>query len=110
MTRIDDSLKNSGVKHPFFYYYGGKWRIAKKYPGPIFPRIIEPFAGAAGYSSRYYQKEVLLCDLDPIIAGLWKYLLKSSPNDIMSLPTNISHVDELSVCQEAKWLIGFFLN
>lgn len=29
---------------PFWSYYGGKWRIAERYPRPAFDRIIEPFA------------------------------------------------------------------
>lgn len=33
-----------------FYYYGGKAGRAKLYPHPRYPTIVEPFAGAAGYS------------------------------------------------------------
>ena len=38
---------------PFFCYYGGKWRAAPKYPPPEHDTIVEPFAGAAGYATRY---------------------------------------------------------
>ena len=37
---------------PFWAYYGGKWRSAPRYPAPVHGRIIEPFAGAAGYAMR----------------------------------------------------------
>jgi site-specific DNA-adenine methylase len=50
---------------PFFCYYGGKWRAAPHYPAPEHDRIIEPFAGAAGYSMRYPQKRVALYEKDP---------------------------------------------
>ena len=97
---------------PFFNYYGGKWRLAPRYPAPAYDTIIEPFAGAAGYSTRYHEKRVILCDLDPILAGVWRYLIAASADEIMRLPL-IEHgqnVDDLGVCQEARWLIGFWLN
>ena len=60
---------------PFFCYYGGKWRVAKRYPAPVNDTIIEPFAGAAGYSTRYYNKNVILYDIDPVICGAWVFFL-----------------------------------
>lgn len=96
--------------YPFFCYYGGKWRAAKRYPKPKHAHIIEPFAGAAGYSLRYPYLNVTLYDTDPAVYGVWSYLLKASKQDILALPLNVQHVDDLSVCQEAKWLIGFWLN
>lgn len=95
---------------PFFCFYGGKWRAAPFYPKPNYDCIIEPFAGAAGYATRYHDRQVILYDTDPVIAGLWEYLSKVRPTDIMSLPIGISHIDEVNCCQEAKWLIGFWLN
>jgi hypothetical protein len=97
---------------PFFTYFGGKYRVAPKYPSPIHDTIIEPFAGSAGYSVRNYNKNVILYDLDEKIIGLWKYLISVKQREIMSLPTNISDgLDSIpNVCEEAKWLIGFWLN
>jgi len=94
----------------FFTYYGGKYRVARSYPTPKYDKIIEPFAGSAGYSLRYPEKQVHLFDLDPIICGLWDYLIKASPEDIMKLPNDVDRIDDLKICQEAKWLIGFWLN
>lgn len=94
----------------FFNYFGGKYRAAPKYPYPRRSTIVEPFAGAAGYSLRYFNRTVLLYDIDPVIAGLWDYLIHVSESEINSLPIEVAHVDELKVCQEAKWLIGFWLN
>ena len=97
---------------PFFSYYGSKWRIAPKYPRPKWSTLIEPFAGAASYSLLYPDHDVFLTDVDPILAGLWTYLIKVSEKEIRSLPDLPVGVDvgTLDVCQEARWLIGFWLN
>lgn len=94
----------------FFTYFGGKWRIAKHYPQPLHRTLIEPFAGSAGYSLRYPQKNVLLFDLDPVICSVWDYLIRVKESEILSLPLTITDVREMPLCQEAKWLIGFWLN
>lgn len=97
---------------PFFSFYGAKWRASKHYPAPRRDTIIEPFAGSAGYSLRHYRRNVILVEKDPFIAGTWRYLLEASPGDLLSLPDIAPHqtVDDLEVCQEAKWLIGWWLN
>lgn len=98
---------------PFFCYYGGKWRAAPKYPLPEHNTIVEPFAGAAGYATRYADRNVVLVERDPVVAGLWRYLIGATVTEILSLPDvplDGSSVDDLDVCQEARWLIGFWLN
>lgn len=95
---------------PFFCYFGGKWRAAPHYPPPRYPAIVEPFAGAAGYSLRYPHLAVTLHDTDPAVCGVWDYLTRSTESEIRSLPIRVNHVDDLNVPQEAKWLIGFWLN
>ena len=95
---------------PFFCYYGGKWRIAPKYPPPVHDTIIEPFAGAAGYSVRHYQKKVKLYDLDEKICGVWEYLIKTPKEEILRLPLEITDLRQMDLCQEAKWLIGFWIG
>ena len=98
---------------PFFPYYGSKWNIARHYPPPKPGLVIEPFSGSAGYASFYDCPHVHLIDADPIIAGLWSYLISVTPTEIMALPDlpNVGdHVDDHALPQEAKWLIGFWLN
>ena len=95
---------------PFFTYYGGKYRIAPRYPKPYYSRIIEPFCGSAGYSLRHYGKTVKLYDLNERIVGVWNYIFKVSANEILSLPEKFDDVRSLKVCQEAKWLIGYWCN
>lgn len=97
---------------PFFTFYGGKNRAAKHYPPPEYDLIVEPFAGSAGYAMNYPDKRVLLIDLDPAIVGTWDYLIHVSAAEIEALPDIApgQTVDDLSLPQEAKWLIGWWLN
>ena len=97
---------------PFWRYYGGKWRAAPRYPAPECKTIVEPFAGAAGYACRYPWRQVVLVDKDPIIAGLWAYLIAASPAEILAIPDlpEGATVDDLPICQEARWLVGFWCN
>jgi hypothetical protein len=95
---------------PFFCRYGGKWRAAPLYPSPRHKVIVEPCAGAAGYSLRYAEWQVRLYDLDEIVVGMWRYLIKVSSEEIRRLPLIFDHVDDLRVPQEARWLIGHWLN
>lgn len=95
---------------PMFSLYGSKWRAAPHYPTPKYDLVVEPFAGSACYSLLHYSKQILLSDIDPIIAGVWRYLIAVTESEILSLPPCVGHVDELNCCQEAKHLIGFWLN
>jgi len=95
---------------PFFSFFGSKWRVATKYPQPQHDLIIEPFAGGATFSLRYAERLIRLYDLDPVIVGVWDYLIHASAHEILALPADVAHVDDLKVCQEARWLVGFWLN
>ncbi len=108
--RRDDSAQRL---RPFFGYYGGKWRDAMKhYPEPEQGTIIEPFAGSAGYSMRYPNRKVVLCEIDPILVEVWRFLIRVTPSEVKSIPDldPSGSVDDLQVCQEARWLVGFWLN
>lgn len=99
---------------PFFTYFGGKYRAAPRYPEPLYSRIIEPFAGAAGYSMRYPERDIQLVDLNPVVIGTWDYLITAPESEILCLPVydgdweTIEDLDHLP--QEARWLIGWWLN
>lgn len=98
---------------PFFPFYGSKWNIARRYPAPREAVVIEPFAGAAGYASFYDVPRAHLFDADPIVAGVWDYLLRVTAVEVMALPELVDvgdSVDNYALPQEAKWLIGFWLN
>jgi hypothetical protein len=96
---------------PFWRYYGGKWRAAPRYPRPEYPTIIEPFAGAAGYSLRYPERSVVLVEKYNVIAEIWRWLIGASESEILSVPC-VDHVDDVpaGVSQGARWLVGFCMN
>lgn len=102
-----------GQLRPFFPYYGSKWSLARHMPAPKHSEVIEVFAGAAGYSTYRGAERVVLVDKDPVIAGVWDYLLHATPDGIMALPDLPAvgdSVDDIDAPPAAKWLIGFWLN
>ena len=99
------------IERGFFKYFGSKWSRIDEYPAPLHDAIIEPFAGAAGYATRYHDRRVILCDSSPRIVGIWQYLISASPHELRTLPDigPGQTVDDFAIPQEAKWLIGFWL-
>ncbi len=98
---------------PFFGFYGGKWRdTPRHYPPPEHDTIVEPFAGSAGYAMRFPSRRVVLCDKDPVIAGLWRYLISVSSHEVLSIPDvpDGGTVHDMNLTQEQEWLVGFWLN
>jgi len=84
-----------------FTYYGSKSKLVSIYPKPINKKIIEPFAGSARYSLRYFDNDVLLVDKYEIVVRIWKWLQSCSENDILKLPClkqgdNINDIKSLS--------------
>ena len=97
---------------PFFSFYGSKWRLAKCYPEPMFERIVEPFAGSAGYALNYFQRKVVLIEKDPVIAELWKYLINVQPDQVLQIPllSDGQGVDDVVFNDPAeKTLVGFWI-
>ncbi len=112
MPAIFEELRRPLIR-PFFGYYGSKWRTAvKHYPKPDYETIVEPFAGSAGFSLRHAYRKIVLCEIDPVLSEVWRYLIRVKAEEILALPDLDSGgtVDDLDVPQEAKWLIGFWLN
>jgi len=97
---------------PFWRYYGGKWRAAPRYPEPRHKTIIEPFAGAAGYACRYWWLDVVLIDIDPTIAGIWRWLIDATPDDVLAVPDvpDGGTVDDIQAPKAARDLVGFWCN
>ena len=98
-----------------FSFYGSKARLAKFYPEPLYDTIIEPFAGSAGYSLHgdRWERKVILCDIDPVICGVWDFLIHASPSEILRLP-DISDGEKLDKHADlprlALDLIGLCVN
>jgi hypothetical protein len=73
-----------------FYYYGAKHRYASRYQRPTHRTVVEPFAGAAGYSVHHLMRgnidDAILVESNPRVADLWRRLLEMSPADVLALP------------------------
>ena len=74
-----------------FNYFGSKARLAPTYQPPRHNLIIEPFAGAAGYSMYWLQQRsdlhAVLYDSDDRVIELWERLLGMDPTDLYYWPT-----------------------
>lgn len=97
---------------PFVKYYGSKWSLAPRYPQPDHNTIIEPFAGGANYALHYYDRRVILVERNEKLAAVWRFLIRSSAQDIRALPLLESgqSTNDLPICQEARWFIGWWLR
>lgn len=78
--------------NPFFSYFGSRWRLTRFYQTPRYETIIEPFAGAAGYSTFHSWKHVILFDAFPKVYETWKFLIETAKcpkklEDFAKLPT-----------------------
>lgn len=93
-------------------YYGAKTNVVNLYPPPRYAKIIEPFAGSARYSLRYFEKEVMLVDKYEVVIKIWKWLQQCTPADILGLPRMKvgEHIDQYSLCEEARLLLGFLIG
>lgn len=95
----------------FWPLYGCKWRSALHYPPPRYGTIIEACAGAAGYSCRYPERQIVLVEADPEIAELWRWLIRATPSDVLRLPAEVpTTVRDLGLDPGPAALIGFWLN
>jgi site-specific DNA-adenine methylase len=91
-----------------FSYYGSKSKIVDLYPSPKYGRIIEPFAGSARYSLKYFDRDVLLVDKYDVVIRVWHYLQKASVKDILSLPTLKlgDDIRTLNISDDEKMFLG----
>ncbi len=96
---------------PFWRYYGGKWRAAPRYPAPAHATIVEPFAGAAGYSLRYPDREVILVEKYHVIAEIWRWLIGVSADEVLAIP-EVDAVADLPAWVPAggRFLVGMCMN
>lgn len=71
-----------------FKYFGAKYKLARVYPSPIFPIIVEPFAGSASYAVHHRRlvERVILIEKDAQVVDLWLRLLSMSADEIRSMP------------------------
>ena len=106
----------------FIRYFGAKKEGAKYYPFPRHKTLIEPFAGSAGYSVTHPNRKVKLYDISEYVVGVWDYLIRASPRDVLGLPTMAAYETltpegdlqlskaAISLSQEEKWFLGFWFT
>lgn len=51
-------------------YYGSKTKLVDLYPPPKFDKIIEPFAGTAKYSMKYWENDVILIEKYDVVYNI----------------------------------------
>jgi hypothetical protein len=107
----------SAPLRPFFKYYGSKHNVSHLLPAPEHPLLVEPFAGSAGYALRYPDRQVVLVERDPVIAGIWRYLIDAAgradgAREILVLPDlrPDGSIEDVDAPWPARHLIGFWLN
>ena len=95
-----------------FSYYGSKSKIVDYYPPPKYKKIIEPFAGSARYSLKYWQNEVLLVDKYDVVVDVWNYLKNASESDIKGLPKldTGQTIDDYNLSDIERKFMGFMVQ
>lgn len=79
----------SAISGPLFKWFGSKWLSSRLLPKPKFG-IVEPFAGGAGYSLRYSDKQVTIWDDDPNLQVLWAWLIgEATEPTIREIPIDV---------------------
>ena len=107
-----EKIKIKKAWENMFSYYGSKSKIVDYYPPPKHKRIIEPFAGSARYSLKYWQNDVLLVDKYHIIVRTWKWLQQCSEKDIRKLPIMKlgETLDNYNLTEDEKIFMGFIVQ
>jgi hypothetical protein len=61
---------------------------------------------------RYPDRRVLLIERSEQIAEIWRYLTRVKAAEVLALPlmTPGQNVDSLAIAEEARWLIGMWVN
>ena len=93
-----------------FNYYGSKSKIVDYYPPPKHKKIIEPFAGSARYSLKYWQNDVTIVDKFKNVIDVWKWLQQCSQKDILGLPKLVKGLDirKLNISEVERTFLSFF--
>ena len=92
-------------------YYGSKANVVDLYPKPKHGKVIEPFAGSARYSLKYFENDVLLVDKYEVIVKIWKYLQQASEKDILGLPepAEKESIESYNLSEGERLLMGFMV-
>lgn len=67
-----------------FYYFGRKWKLAKEYPTPRYPTIIEPFAGSMAFSLYHKPQKAIGIEADPNVWKMWNNITGLTAEEIFN--------------------------
>lgn len=75
---------------PLFKWFGSKWLGSRYYPAPHSTKIVEPFAGGAGYSLRHSDREVIIAEANEYLFMLWDWLINDATAEkISAIPLDL---------------------
>lgn len=69
-----------------FYYFGRKGRLAPLYAAPVYPLVIEPFAGSMAYTFHYQPVHAIGVEIDPAVHAAWSSVCGLTPPQIRDYP------------------------
>lgn len=102
-------MKTSGL---MFKYFGSKFSRAKVYPTPTHSTIIEPYAGGAGFSLNYSDRNVIISENNEEVFSLWKYLIEEcSSSEILEIPLDLpigTEINSLALNPGQKLLLKYW--
>jgi len=95
-----------------FSYYGSKSKVVDYYPPPKYGKIIEPFAGSARYSLKYFDRDITLIDKYDVIVDVWNYLKNAKESDILGLPhmKTGDSIDNYNLSEIERKFMGFIVQ
>jgi site-specific DNA-adenine methylase len=73
-----------------FSYYGGKGMIIKRYPKPKYKTIIEPFAGGAAYSLRWWNHDCILYEINQNTFNMWDFIQNGNLEQLKKIPKKVN--------------------
>lgn len=85
------TVRAVSVTGPLFKWFGSKWSASKHYPAPRFDRVVEPYAGSAGYALRFGAgRRVIIAERDPHLRLLWRWLIsEATAAQILEIPLDL---------------------
>lgn len=72
-----------------FIYYGRKARAASSYPAPLYPIVVEPFAGSMAYSLHHRPAHAIGIERDRNTHDLWHRLTTMTAEEITEFPAPV---------------------
>lgn len=94
----------------FFPYYGAKYGLASTYDKPKYPIVVEPFAGAAGYSLFWETPVALLVERYDRLSAVWDWLIHVPEDVFLRLPDEFDNLAYTMAAGPDRDFLGFWAN